>query len=102
MRAIGIAVALTGLLLITPSTEAKSRFLWEGGFWGGKWVEDHFADMPGFGGSRGGGDRTRTEYHREHRMFASSRACEAWLYRMRTEWQDMPRYSWCKRVNASG
>jgi hypothetical protein len=82
------------LLLATLGTaEAKTRIMVEGGFWGGRWVEE--TDF------WSGRDVKRTIYHREHRFFANARACEAWLYRMRSTWQDMPRYSWCKRVRVA-
>jgi hypothetical protein len=99
MRSILAAATAALILASAPAVEAKSRLMWEGGFFGGNWVEDGF----GFGfNERSSSDRTRTVYHREHRFFRNSRACEAWLYRMRTEWQDMPRYSWCRRVRVEG
>jgi hypothetical protein len=105
MRSSFLMAAFAATLAFGSVAEAKSRLLWEGGFWGGRWVEDPFAGFPGFGHpglERSSGDRTRTEYRREHRFFRTSRACEAWLYKMRTDWQDMPRYSWCKRVRVEG
>jgi hypothetical protein len=95
------------LLALAASAEAKSRVAWEGGFWGGRWVEETplYSNDDFFGNGGGGGfgrEVKRTIYHREHRLFASSRACEAWLYQMRSTWQDMPRYSWCKQVRVRG
>jgi hypothetical protein len=75
------------------AAEAKPRTMFEGGFWGGRWVEE--TDF------WSGRDVKRTVYHREHRFFTNARSCEAWLYRMRSTWQDMPRYSWCKRVRVA-
>jgi hypothetical protein len=99
MRGLILASAIAAILVSALAAEAKSRTVWEGGFFGGKWVEDGF----GFGlQERSSSDRTRTVYHREHRFFRSSRACEAWLYQMRSEWQDMPRYSWCRRTRIEG
>jgi hypothetical protein len=100
---LAIAAAAALLFAMSVSTEAKPRTMWEGGFMGGRWVEE--SDFsPGWSArSRKDRDRTvkRTYYHREHRFFVSSRACEAWLYQMRSTWQDMPRYSWCKRVRVT-
>jgi hypothetical protein len=94
MRLPLLAAAAVSLALAAPAAEAKSRLAWEGGFFGGKWIEetDFWSDR----------EVKRTVYHREHQIFASNRACEAWLYKMRSTWQDMPRYSWCKRVRVSG
>jgi hypothetical protein len=48
------------------------------------------------------GDRTRIDWRREHRFFASKKSCEAWLYKMRSTWQDWPRYSWCRSAVVQG
>ncbi len=87
---IALAATIAGLIALSPAAEAKTRTMWEGGFWGGRWVEE-----TDFWSNR---EVKRTIYHREHRFFASNRACENWLYGMRSTWQDMPRYSWCKQV----
>lgn len=37
------------------------------------------------------------EYHTTEACFTSRQACEAWLYRLKSDWQFMPRWNECLR-----
>jgi hypothetical protein len=56
--------------------------LWWGRFSGGRKQRYSFSD---------GG----VEYHTAEACFTSRQACEAWLYRLKSDWQFMPRWNEC-------
>jgi hypothetical protein len=56
--------------------------LWWGRFSGGRKQRMSFSD---------GG----VEYHTTEACFTSHQACDAWLYRLKSDWQFMPRWNEC-------
>jgi hypothetical protein len=105
MRTLMAALLLGCVATAGMPAIAEAKRVWEGGFWGGRDVEE-----PALIRRRSSngeidwemGDRTRIDWRREHRFFASKKSCEAWLYKMRSTWQDWPRYSWCRSAVVQG
>jgi len=58
--------------------------LWWGRFSGGRKAKYSFRD---------GG----VQYHTAELCFRARDTCEAWLYRLKSDWQFMPRWSECLR-----
>jgi hypothetical protein len=52
--------------------------------------------------SKWGFDNRGVEYKTAEVCFTSRNTCEAWLYRMRSDWQFMPRWSECGPGYAPG
>jgi hypothetical protein len=59
--------------------------LWWGRFSGGRKARMSFYSDRG------------VEYHTAELCFTDRRACEAWLYRLKSDWQFMPRWNECRR-----
>ena len=59
--------------------------LWWGRFSGGRRAKHSFRDDRG------------VEYHTAEACFRDRQTCEAWLYRLKSDWQFMPRYDECLR-----
>jgi hypothetical protein len=86
MSRIAIAAAAAALILATPIGAEAREGGWEGRFFGGREVDIAFSE------------RTGVDWYRENRLFATRRACEAWLYRLRSEYQMYPRIGECRRA----
>lgn len=102
MRGTGVLVlaAAAALLLVEPAMaqprpaggdcEAMAQTygpqkLWWGRFSGGRKQRMSFYNDRG------------VEYHTTEACFTSRQACEAWLYRLKSDWQFMPRWNECLR-----
>lgn len=59
--------------------------IWWGRFSGGRKAKNSFFNDRG------------VEYHTTEACFTDRRTCEAWLYRLKSDWQFMPRWNECLR-----
>ena len=98
-RVLGIAaLAAFAVLLLSVPGEAQPRPAWGD-------CEDMVQAYPRqklWWGRFSGGRKQRysfhgrgVEYHTAEACFTSEQACEAWLYRLKSDWQFMPRWNEC-------